>query len=185
MVSPDSHRISRARWYSGTYPGSRSPFAYRTVTFYGGPFHALQLGDRFLTSRPCGLVSPTTRAEFAPCAFRLFPVRSPLLGESLLISVPPGTEMFHFPGLSSGAYEFSSRLAISQWLGFPHSDICGSKAVCASPQLIAAYHVLHQRRPPRHPLYALCSLAILLNPSTSACASMDNQAHGYSFSNTF
>ena len=33
--------------------------------------------------------------------FRLFPVRSPLLRESLLISFPPGTEMFHFPGLAS------------------------------------------------------------------------------------
>ena len=33
--------------------------------------------------------------------FRLFPVRSPLLGESLLISFPPGTEMFQFPGFAS------------------------------------------------------------------------------------
>ena len=30
--------------------------------------------------------------------FGLFPVRSPLLGESRLLSFPPGTEMFHFPG---------------------------------------------------------------------------------------
>jgi hypothetical protein len=30
--------------------------------------------------------------------FGLFPVRSPLLRESHLISLPPGTEMFHFPG---------------------------------------------------------------------------------------
>ena len=29
--------------------------------------------------------------------FGLFPVRSPLLGESRLISFPSGTEMFHFP----------------------------------------------------------------------------------------
>ena len=37
--------------------------------------------------------------------FRLIPVRSPLLWESRLISFPPGTEMFHFPGLaSSGLY---------------------------------------------------------------------------------
>ena len=31
--------------------------------------------------------------------FRLFPVRSPLLWESLLFSIPAGTEMFHFPAL--------------------------------------------------------------------------------------
>jgi hypothetical protein len=36
--------------------------------------------------------------------FGLFPVRSPLLGESRLISVPPGTEMFQFPGLAPDAY---------------------------------------------------------------------------------
>ena len=29
--------------------------------------------------------------------FRLFPFRSPLLRESLLLSFPLGTEMFHFP----------------------------------------------------------------------------------------
>src|SRR5437773_5209815 len=55
-----------------------------------------------------------------------------------------------------------SRIALD---GLPHSEISGSKPVCGSPELIAAYHVLHQRRPPRHPPYALCSLAILLDPS--------------------
>jgi hypothetical protein len=33
--------------------------------------------------------------------FRLFPVRSPLLGESRLISIPAGTEMFQFPAFTS------------------------------------------------------------------------------------
>jgi hypothetical protein len=33
--------------------------------------------------------------------FRLFRVRSPLLTESLLISLPSGTEMFHFPEFAS------------------------------------------------------------------------------------
>ena len=33
--------------------------------------------------------------------FGLFPVRSPLLWESLLISSPVGTEMFHFPTFAS------------------------------------------------------------------------------------
>ena len=34
-------------------------------------------------------------------------VRSPLLAESRLISFPPGTEMFQFPGFASTTYEFS------------------------------------------------------------------------------
>ena len=42
--------------------------------------------------------------------------------------------------------------------GFPHSEICGSLAICASPQLIAAYHVLHRLLTPRHPPNALSSL---------------------------
>ena len=32
---------------------------------------------------------------------RLLPVRSPLLGESQLMSLPKGTEMFHFPSFAS------------------------------------------------------------------------------------
>jgi hypothetical protein len=42
--------------------------------------------------------------------------------------------------------------------GLPHSEISGSKPVCGSPELIAAYHVLHRRPAPRHPPYALSSL---------------------------
>ena len=32
--------------------------------------------------------------------FRLFPFRSPLLRESFLLSFPPGTKMFQFPGFA-------------------------------------------------------------------------------------
>ena len=42
--------------------------------------------------------------------------------------------------------------------GFPHSEICGSKDICSSPQLIAAYHVFHRLLVPRHPPCALFSL---------------------------
>ena len=39
--------------------------------------------------------------------------------------------------------------------GLPHSEIWGSKIICIYPQLIAAYHVLHRLREPRHPPSAL------------------------------
>ena len=42
--------------------------------------------------------------------------------------------------------------------GFPHSEICGSKDMCSSPQLIAAYHVFHRLLVPRHPPCALLRL---------------------------
>ena len=45
--------------------------------------------------------------------------------------------------------------------GFPHSEISGSKPVCGSPKLIAAYHVLHRLSAPRHPPYTLSSLTKL------------------------
>ena len=44
---------------------------------------------------------------------------------------------------------------------FPHSEITGSKDICSSPMLIAAYHVFHRLLVPRHPPYALYSLIIL------------------------
>jgi hypothetical protein len=42
--------------------------------------------------------------------------------------------------------------------GFPHSEISGSKLVRSSPELIAAYHVLHRLLAPRHPPNALKTL---------------------------
>ena len=43
--------------------------------------------------------------------FGLLRVRSPLLAESLLISLPPGTEMFHFPGCASAALWIQAGMA--------------------------------------------------------------------------
>src|SRR5262249_23765035 len=72
-----------------------------------------------------------------------------------------GTEMVHFPTLSSTAYGFSGgSFGISQ-RGFPHSEIPGSKLICSSPGLIAAYRVLHRLLAPRHSPYTLSSLTIL------------------------
>ena len=93
--------------------------------------------------------------------FGLFRVRSPLLAESLLFSLPPGTEMVHFPGLAR------TRLCIQRAVtgffpvGFPHSDTPGSKGTSPSPRLIAGSRVLHRRLAPRHPPYALSSLTII------------------------
>ena len=40
--------------------------------------------------------------------FGLFRFRSPLLTESLLLSFPPGTEMFQVPGFAPGGYGFTA-----------------------------------------------------------------------------
>ena len=44
--------------------------------------------------------------------------------------------------------------------GFPHSEICGSKLICSSPQLIAAYRVFLRLPVPRHSPCALVRLTI-------------------------
>src|SRR6185295_3870608 len=60
-----------------------------------------------------------------------------------------------------------SRIALE---GLPHSEIFGSKPVCGSPKLIAAYHVLHRRPAPRHPPYALSSLTTAFTLLENACS---------------
>ena len=42
--------------------------------------------------------------------------------------------------------------------GFPHSEIRGSRDICSSPRLFAAYHVFLRLSVPRHPPCALFSL---------------------------
>ena len=48
--------------------------------------------------------------------------------------------------------------------GLPHSDICGSRCICHSPQLFAACHVLLRLREPRHPPCALVRSVISFMP---------------------
>ena len=59
-------------------------------------------------ARPCN-TADTTPAGLTYRRFRLFPLRSPLLGESRLLYLPPGTEMVHFPGLAAPPYVFRWR----------------------------------------------------------------------------
>ena len=68
---------------------------------------AFRYTNDLITSR----VTPEAAPQPYPYCYRqfgLFPVRSPLLGESLLISVPGGTEMFHFPPFAFRIYEFDT-----------------------------------------------------------------------------
>ena len=84
------------------------------------------------------------------------PFRSPLLRTSRLISLPPGTEMFQFPGFASSCEDDGQSSA-----GLPHSAISGSPRVCHSPELLAAYHGLHRLCVPRHPPHAFLRLTTI------------------------
>ena len=113
---------------------------------------------------------PDTSAIVLP-ATGLVRVRSPLLTESRLMSFPPGTEMFQFPGFASPKLYIHLGDTLSTSFrsppkkrpkgngegGFPHSEIAGSKFAHNSPTLIAACHVLLRLYMPRHPPNALTS----------------------------
>ncbi len=140
--------VSRPTWDTARV---HPDFADGPLTLYGSTF------QYFSTIHPDPMLRSRNPSVHAP-RFRLFPVRSPLLRESRLLSVPGGTEMFHFPPFAPSPYEFRRRCSGITQSGFPHSDIPGSTRACHSPRLIAACHVLHRLPMPRHPPHALTSL---------------------------
>ena len=90
--------------------GSR-PFSARAVHGPRFPFRKPAFHDRRprrarLSTRLLWSCNP--RLSFRIAWFRLFRFRSPLLSESRLFSLPPGTEMVHFPGFASCGYVFTA-----------------------------------------------------------------------------
>ena len=84
-------------------------FPYGAVTRCGAPFQTLPVPKTMATG--------------------LFRVRSPLLTESRLMSVPPATEMFQFTGFASCTYGFST--------GYP----CGWVAPFGDPGITDRSHL--------------------------------------------
>ena len=163
-----------------------NPFAYRTVTFYGYPFQSIQLEMTFVTllipscrdhARPHD-TAYTTHTSLTCTRFGLFPVRSPLLGESRLMSFPPGTEMVHFPGFTSLPYVFRQGYPDFIGVGFPIRKSPDQSLFSDSPELIAASHVLHRLPAPRHPPYALSSLSKIIRQVKKSAAVISCQRPG-------
>ena len=78
---------------------------------------------------------------------------------------------FSSGGVPTYTYVFSVCWLLIKVAGFPHSEICGSMAICAYPQLIAAYHVFRRLLMPRHSPYALSNLISLLQVLLSSSLS--------------
>ena len=121
---------------------------------------------RSLSPPPCG--NPATPADRS-AGLGLVRFRSPLLAESLLISSPRGTEMFHFPRLASAAYGFSCGCSGTDRCGLLHSETRGSKTACVSPRTIAACRVLRRPSPPRHPSCARTACPPIIPIGVHAC----------------
>ena len=127
MVVPDSHWVTRAPWYSGSPSSKLGSCRLRGC-------HPLwpAFPDRSAKILVCNLptvpydrptktynTNATTHTGLTSHWFGLFPFRSPLLGESLLISLPAGTEMFHFPAWASLHLCIQRRIGGIHRLGFP------------------------------------------------------------------
>ena len=149
MVPARSDKVSRVSSYSG-YRSVSLSFAYGAFTLSG----------RLSQSRSAGLPESGLRSEPRNARIPVWP-----LPRSLAATC--GIDVSFS---SSGYLDVSVHrvplhaLWIGAWMagvcpaGFPHSDICGSKIICISPQLFAAYHVFLRLLVPRHPPCALFCL---------------------------
>ena len=142
MVLPNSHRVSRVPQYLGIRSRKSDSFRLRDYHLLWFAFpgdSAINQFCNFPTDPEIRPIEPhdpeyTTLPGLTYIRFGLFPVRSPLLGESLLFSFPAGTKMFQFPALASVTYVFSYRCIGTTRNGFPHSEIPGSKLVKQLPE---------------------------------------------------
>ena len=159
----------------GKTSGRRAASAYGAVTHCGGPFawpsasDALSHSPAGRQTRPDAPTTPTPQRLPAVTRdrFSLLRFRSPLLAESLLFSLPAGTEMFHFPASPPRALCVQARATGFRALpGFPIRTPSDHSSVGSSPRLIAASHVLHRLLVPRHPPCALHNLATKMLAST-------------------
>ena len=149
MVPARSDKVSRVSSYSG-YRSVRSSFAYGAFTLSG----------RLSQSRSARLPESGLRSEPRTARIPVWP-----LPRSLAATC--GIDVSFS---SSGYLDVSVHrvplhaLWIGAWMtgvcpaGFPHSEIHGSRDICSSPWLFAAYHVFLRLSVPRHPPCALSCL---------------------------
>ena len=149
MVPAHSHKVSRVSWYSGSRLADSS-FAYGAFTLSGwlSQNHSARFIESIMQSEPHGARTMVWALPRSLAATYGIDVSFSSSGY-LDVSVP--RVPFHTLWIGVWILEVCSS-------GFPHSEISGSKDICSSPKLIAAYHVFHRLLVPRHPPCALFSL---------------------------
>ena len=149
MVPLISHKVPRVSWYSGSCHAA-FPFTYGAFTLSGrlSQSRSARLPESGLRSEPRNAripVWPLPRSLAATCGIDVSFSSSGYLDVSV-----------HRVPLHA--------LWIGAWMtgvcpaGFPHSEIHGSRDICSSPWLFAAYHVFLRLSVPRHPPCALSCL---------------------------
>ena len=113
MVPVDSDRISRVPPYSGYF--------LEIVAFRRQDFHLLWFSfpsnsamHQFSYSFSGSPTTPIPKNWFG-----LFPLRSPLLRESIFLSLPPVTKMFQFAGLLSLSLCIHDRITVIYYCWVP------------------------------------------------------------------
>ena len=154
MVPAHSDKVSRVSSYSG-YRSVSLSFAYGAFTLSGrlSQSRSARLPESGLRSEPRNAripVWPLPRSLAATCGIDVSFSSSGYLDVS--VHRVPSVNLW----IQLTVTEVSSA-------GFPHSDICGSRDICSSPQLFAAYHVFLRLLVPRHPPCALISLTFLVS----------------------
>ncbi len=126
-------------------------FAYTPAPHFTSP---AELIWKVPQPRPCNARRLSHMYRFSPIR-----VRSPLLTESLLFSLPEGTEMFHFPSFPPHSLCVQLRVIRHNTVrGFPIRKSWYQRPVIDSSRLIADSHVLLRLPMPRHPPCALKNL---------------------------
>ena len=128
-------------------------FVYRTFTFCDATFQMLPLHIQVPQRGP---TTPDVRCHTPGLGSS--PFARHYWGNHCLFSLPAGTKMFQFPAFASLPKVVITAL---QAAGLSHSEIFGSRVICTYPKLIAAYHVLHRLREPRHPPDALTCFRLM------------------------
>jgi hypothetical protein len=133
-------------------------FVYRAITLFRSASQLIQLTNNFVTPQYQSY-NPKVQALW----FGLFRVRSPLLTESIFLSIPVANEMFQFTTSTFKLSMYSTVDNLHTQAGFPHSEISGSKLTYSSPEHIGVSPVLHRLLVPRHPPCALNNLTYQLS----------------------
>ena len=163
MVPALSHKVPRASWYSGycpLAPGFHLRGFHPLWPAFPGPFHLPVLGLcspnpdmlRMSVWAPPGSLAATSGITFVFFSSGYLDVS--------VHRVPPMS-------LYGACAPLHGMAAGSSPAGFPHSDIRGSRPVCGSPRLFAAYHVFLRLLVPRHPPCALFCLTLASPPSVT------------------
>lgn len=152
----------------GMHPTESHTYIYGAITRSGTAFQrtSTSRNDFLLRAPPADKAKNTpTTPHMQPLPgithmrFSLIRFRSPLLSESLLFSLPVGTEMFHFPTFPPHTLFHSGAGNWTQLqLGYPIRKPPDQRSVANSPGHIAGSHVLHRLSIPRHPPCALTNL---------------------------